>query len=100
MSRASPSTAGTVLEVRLVPRVAAEGFLNSYIWTIPLSPDGIRRLTAATSGALHRRRRLGNEIRALVAAHVRRHGMPVFGELADYCVDFDHAFLRIPLNRR
>lgn len=99
MSRASAGPAGAVLEVRLVPRLAVEGFLNSHIWNIPLSPDEVRQLTA-NSGAPHRRRRLGMYIRVLVAAHVRRHGMPVFGELADYRIDFDHAFVRIPLNQR
>jgi len=98
--RSAAGTTRTVLEVRLVPRAATEGFLNSYTWIIPLSPDEIRQLTATMSGTLHRQRRIGACIRRLVAAYVRRHGMPVFGELADYSVDFDHAFLRISLNPR
>ena len=100
MAHTLASAGDAVLEVRLVPRAATEGFLNSYIWAIPLSPDEVRRLGETTSGTLHPRWRLGIDIRALVAAHVRRHGMPVFGTLADYRIDFDHAFLRLPLNRR
>ena len=98
--RSAADPARAVLEVRLVPRVATEGFLNSYTWTIPLSPDEVHQLTATMSDALHQRRRIGACIRKLVAGHVRRHGMPVFGELADYSVDFDHACLRISLNLR
>jgi len=86
-----------VLEVRLVPRAAIEGFLNAYIWTIALTPDEVQRLDATAPGRFHRRRRLEAAVREIVADHVRRRGMPTFGKLADYRIDFEHAFLRIPL---
>ena len=88
-----------MLEVRLVPKVANEGFLNAHIWAIPLSTQAALRLLFRATGPAQRRRLRNEEVRALVTAHVRRFGMPVFGTLADYRVDFKHAFLRLRLDR-
>ena len=86
-----------VLEVRVVPNVAAEGFLNGYVWAIPLSNDEATSLLLTAAESRSRRRQRALVINHVIRRQVTRGGMPTFGEPSDYHIDVNHVFLRLQL---
>ncbi len=97
MRRLRATVSPASLEIRLVPRAATEGFLDGLVWAIPLTDAEARELLRLSGGSGAQRRARHRLLQAFVRRHVRQHGLPVHGTLADYAIDFGHVFLRFQL---